>query len=83
MACAVATEINILDPDILFLGGGVLSMKGFPRKMLLKKLGEKTRKTVGAAALKIIFSGQEDPYNGAHGAALYAYAHERAREAVK
>lgn len=38
MACAAAAEINILDPDHVLLGGGVMNMQGFPRTLLDEKL---------------------------------------------
>ena len=34
MAIVVATEVNILDPDYMILGGGVFAMKGFPMDYL-------------------------------------------------
>lgn len=35
-ACAlpIATEINIFDPDYVLIGGGVVHMQGFPKKLL-------------------------------------------------
>ena len=34
IACAIAAEVNILDPEYIVLGGGVLNMKGFPMEAL-------------------------------------------------
>src|SRR5665648_44585 len=34
LSIPIATEINILDPDYVILGGGVIHMKGFPNEIL-------------------------------------------------
>ena len=72
VASAVVTEINILNPDCIVLGGGVLSMADFPMDKLLARIGEMTRKPLPADTLKIIISASDNPFNGVIGAGLYA-----------
>lgn len=72
VAMAAATEINILDPDAILLGGGVLAMQGFPTELLTAKIYEHTRKPCPAENLNIIYA-QDDEQKGAVGAALYAW----------
>ena len=71
MAECVATEINILDPDFVLLGGGVPAMKGFPRDALTARIRAHTRKPRPAENLSILYVGDEDE-KGVVGAALYA-----------
>lgn len=72
IAMAVATEINILDPDVILLGGGVLAMKDFPRGLLTSCIYEHSRKPYPAENLNLIFT-EDDEQKGAIGAALYAW----------
>ena len=71
MAVAVSTEINILDPDQVLLGGGVLSMKDFPRARLEQKIREHTRKPLPWLELELIYTGDE-PDKSVIGGAVYA-----------
>ena len=71
MAVAVSTEINILDPDQVLLGGGVLSMKDFPRARLEQKIREHTRKPLPWQELELIYTGDE-PDKSVIGGAVYA-----------
>lgn len=59
MAIAVATELNILDPDQLLLGGGVLNMKDFPRALLDTKIREHARKPLPWRELDPIYTDDE------------------------
>ena len=59
MAVAVATEINILDPDHVLLGGGVLSMKDFPRTQLDNRILVHTRKPLPWKELSLIYTEDE------------------------
>ena len=59
MAVAVTTEINILDPDQILLGGGVLNMKDFPRALLDEKICEHTRKPLPWQDLHVIYTEDE------------------------
>ena len=72
IACAVATEINILNPGYVVLGGGVLQMEAFPADLLVKLIKEKTRKPIPGDSIKILFSENGNPFTGVIGAALYA-----------
>lgn len=56
VALVAATEINILDPDYVIFGGGVVSMKNFPKEELLKLIGEKLRKPYPFENIRYIFS---------------------------
>jgi allose kinase len=71
MAIAVATEVNILDPDCVLIGGGVPNMKGFSTELLEKKIHEHTRKPCPEQDLKIIFV-EDDDKKGVLGAAYLA-----------
>ena len=71
MAIAVSSEINILNPDHVILGGGVLAMKDFPVSYLTEKIYEYTRKPYPAASLSLIFS-KEEKTKTVSGAASYA-----------
>ena len=71
LARVIASMINILDPDCMILGGGVLSMKKFPQEELTKKIHAYTRKPFPENDLNLIFA-EDDPYKGVVGAAIYA-----------
>ena len=70
LARVAATEINILNPDTVVLGGGVLSMEGFPKERLKEAIYEHSRKPYPAETLKIYFSS-DAPENGVRGAIAY------------
>lgn len=71
IACAIAAEINILDPDAIVLGGGVLAMEHFPIKLLEERLHFHARKPLPAEDLKIYYSNDTGK-NGVLGAAFFA-----------
>lgn len=71
MAVAVATEINILDPDRILLGGGVLSMKDFPRRTLDRRIRARTRKPLPWKELELIYT-EDEPDKSVIGGAIYA-----------
>ena len=71
MAMAAATEINILDPDHLLLGGGVLNMQGFPREILDEKIREHTRKPLPCRELNLIYT-EDEPEKSVVGGSIYA-----------
>ena len=71
MAMTVATEINILNPHHILIGGGIPAMAGFPRELLVERIRVHTRKPLPAADLQVIFT--EDPEDKAViGAAIHA-----------
>ena len=71
MAAAVATELNILDPDQILLGGGVLNMKDFPRALLDEKIREHTRKPLPWRELNLIYA-EDEADKSVVGGAIYA-----------
>lgn len=72
IADAAALEINLFNPDALILGGGVLAMQGFPRDILETLIRQKVRKPIPGGNLRLIFSENQNPFNGVVGAALFA-----------
>jgi allose kinase len=71
LGAAVATEINILDPANVILGGGVILQEGFPGKALEQAIRRYARKPYPEKALAFIYS-KESHENGVIGAALFA-----------
>jgi len=72
IAVPIATEINIFDPHVVILGGGVLGMKDFPKGKLEQYVLKATRKPVPAEGL--VFEYAEDTSSaGVLGAAGYIY----------
>ena len=71
MAITVATEINILDPDWVLIGGGVPAMENFPREYLVERIRFHARKPFPAETLEVIFTEDEEDKT-VQGAALYA-----------
>ena len=59
MAVCVATEVNILDPDSVIIGGGVPNMRGFPREHLDREILAHTRKPYPAENLRVIYADDE------------------------
>lgn len=72
MAAAVATEVNILDPDGVFLGGGLIHMEGFPKDTLVERILAGTRKPYPAQDLQLYFSAPS-PESGIIGAAVEGF----------
>lgn len=71
MAITVATEINILDPDWVLIGGGVPAMENFPREYLVERIRFHARKPFPAETLEVIFT-EDGEDKTVQGAALYA-----------
>ena len=71
MAVAAATEINILDPDHLLLGGGVPNMKGFPLERLEEQIRKHTRKPLPCNDLDICYT-EDDPEKSVIGGTIFA-----------
>lgn len=71
MAAAVATEINILDPDQILLGGGVLNMKDFPCDLFDEIIRNRTRKPLPWRELNLIYA-EDEPDKSVVGGAIYA-----------
>ena len=71
MAVSVATEVNILDPDYILLGGGVLNMSDFPRSVLEEQIIKHVRKPLPCRELNLIFT-EDEPEKSVLGGAVYA-----------
>jgi len=72
MAVPVATEINMLDPDIIFIGGGIVYMEGFPKQQLLSCIMDNVRHPLPYDDTKIIYS-ENSQENGLVGAAVAGF----------
>lgn len=70
MAMAVATEINLLDPEHILIGGGVPAMEAFPKEDLFDRIRFHTRKPLPADTMEIIFVDDVEE-KSVIGAALY------------
>ena len=73
MALPIASEINILDPGYVILGGGILQMKGFPKEKLEAEIRRHARKPYPEKGLEFFYS-QPSQENGVIGAGIYAYS---------
>ena len=73
MAAAVATEVNILDPDHVVLGGGLLQMEGFPREFFEERIRFHTRKPYPLNSLRLLYA-RPDQENGIIGAGLHGWS---------
>ncbi len=71
MAIAVATEVNILDPDAVLIGGGILNMPGFPKELLNERIYLRLRKPYPAESLKILYT-EDEADKSVIGGAIYA-----------
>ena len=71
MAACVAVEVNILDPEYVILGGGVLNMRGFPRERLHARILEHVRRPYPAGNLRVIYA-EDEPQKSVQGAVYYA-----------
>lgn len=76
MAMAVTTEINILNPDCVLIGGGVPQMKDFPKEYLAERIWQRTRKPYPAEDLYLIFAEDAED-KSVIGAAEYARQRHR------
>ncbi|MFV0407576.1 MAG: allose kinase [Propioniciclava sp.] len=72
LSIPIASVINILDPDAIVIGGGVVGMAGFPRDTLMAHVRRHSRKPEPEASLDVRFAqpGQE---NGVIGAGIYGH----------
>ncbi|MGC6388751.1 allose kinase [Ewingella sp. S1.OA.A_B6] len=71
LARTIASEMNILDPQYLVLGGGVLAMQGFPLAQLERLIRSHLRSPHPANGLTIVISSISDE-TGCRGACLAA-----------
>ena len=73
LAIPIATEINIIDPSVVILGGGVLSMADFPCWALEQAIRRHARKPYPEKNLQFVYSDNGGE-NGVIGAGIFAYA---------
>ncbi len=73
MAIAVATEVNILDPEYVVLGGGLLQMEGFPTETFEERIRRYVRKPYPERNLRLVYS-RPNQENGIIGAGIYGWA---------
>lgn len=72
MAATVATEVNILDPDYVIIGGGLTQMAGFPCDYFLERIRYRARKPSPMENLEIRFA-RPNQENGIVGAGIYGW----------
>lgn len=70
-ARAIATAINLFDPDAVMLGGGVMDMAAFPRDALIAATRAHLRRPLPHDAVRFI-AASSSAFNGAQGAAALA-----------
>ncbi len=76
LAQTIAIEMNVLDPQQLILGGGVIAMSGFPLALLQPEIRRHLRGPPATRdGLKIIFSQSLTDETGSRGACLAARRH--------
>ena len=71
MAIPFATELNLLDPDQVIIGGGVVEMAGFPMTRLLDNVRAFVRKPYPGEDF-VLIRASAAPEAGVVGAAYYA-----------
>lgn len=71
LSIPIATEITILDPDYIILGGGVLQMRAFPIELLKNSIAKYVRKPLPCEKMRFLISVQNQE-SGVIGAAIYA-----------
>ena len=72
-ARAIATSVNLFDPDAVILGGGVMDMPAFPRDALIARIKTHLRRPLPHDEVRFI-SASSSSFNGAQGAATLARA---------
>ncbi|MGY6031472.1 allose kinase [Phytobacter sp. AG2a] len=70
-ARAIATSINLFDPDAVILGGGVMDMPSFPRDTLIAATRTHVRRPLPWEAVRFL-AASSSAFNGAQGAAALA-----------
>ena len=58
MAIAVASEMNVLDPAEVIIGGGLPSMEGFDRELFAERVRARLRKPYPAQTMSLRYSRQ-------------------------
>lgn len=78
LAIPITTAVNLLDPDVVIIGGGVSVMPDFPRGLLMERIHARTRKPEPDASLELVYSEPRQD-NGVVGAGLYGFRKLRER----
>lgn len=68
----ISTEITILDPDYVVMGGGVMVMKDFPMEDLIRQVKNRTRHPYPSENLEFIVS-EHTQISGVSGGGLSAF----------
>jgi allose kinase len=71
LGIVLATAVNLIDPDLLILGGGVVSTKDFPKAEIEASVRFHAMKPQPSQGLKIIYPAESD-FTGVIGGGLYA-----------
>lgn len=71
LALAIATEVNIIDPNTVVLGGGVVAMRDFPRRALEQAVLRRVRRPLPADDLTFVYSDNSQ-FNGLLGGTIQA-----------
>lgn len=79
LSLPIASAVNILDPDAVVVGGGVIAMDGFPRGLLVKRVHEHARKPEPERSLRVLFAEPKQD-NAVIGAGLYGFHELEERE---
>lgn len=72
LSMAVATELNILDPDVFIFGGGLQDMNNFPRKELEECIYKHSRKPYPGKDITILYTGNTQK-SGVIGGGIYTF----------
>lgn len=75
----IATDLNLFDPDLVFLGGGVVELAGFPLELLTERVRLHTRSPFPRNGLQIRLASHLSD-SGARGACLYAEYLDKEKE---
>ena len=72
LAYPISTEVTILDPDYVVMGGGVMIMKDFPMDNLIRQVKKRTRHPYPSENLEFIFP-EHTQTSGVAGGGLAAF----------
>lgn len=79
LSLPIATAVNLLDPDAVVIGGGVVAMQHFPRELLAQRVRLHTRKPEPERSLRLIFTESKQD-NAVIGAGLYGFRQLKERQ---
>lgn len=81
LSLPIATGINILDPDAVIVGGGVIAMPDFPRTLLEERVRHHTRKPEPERSLRLVFAEPRQD-NAVMGAGIYGFHELKEKQCV-